>query len=209
MTEAFAEAFVAAQREFPTISKGKTADMGNYSYSYADLGDVLESALPILHKHGIALSQPPVWSSGQVGVRTRLIHESGHIEDCGELQLSAGVNPQAAGSAMTYARRYAACAALGIVADEDDDGRTASQPRREPQVPQADLAGVIKAKVAIFKEWAEDVRGDVFKAHATTVFGDRPEGTKPRTPAEVEQVVKSMSEQYYEEHPPAEGEAPF
>ena len=132
----FAEAFLAAQKEFPTIAKTKTAKIptkagGEYSYKYADLGDVLAVALPILHKHGIALSQPPASEAGRVGVATRLIHVSGHVEDSGVLLLAAGDNAQAAGSAMTYARRYAACAALGIVADEDDDGAAASVPQRQ------------------------------------------------------------------------------
>lgn len=134
MTAEFAEAFLAAQKEFPTINKGKTAKIetnkGSYSYKYADLGDVLDSVLPILHKHGLGLSQPLVAADGRVGVGTRLYHTSGHVEDFGELLLPAGNTPQVAGSALTYARRYAACAALGIVADEDDDGRAASQPSK-------------------------------------------------------------------------------
>jgi hypothetical protein len=202
MSAEFAAAFLAAQREFPTIAKTKTADMGNYKYKYADLGDVLDQALPILHKHGIALSQPPASGDGSIGVHTRLIHESGHIEDCGTLLLPAGNNPQAAGSAMTYARRYAACAALGIVADEDDDGRAAREaPVREE--PPVDLAELIRVKVALFKEWTEDERREIWITHSQTVLSG-----KPQTASEVDQVVKSISEQYYEQFPPS-NERPF
>jgi hypothetical protein len=165
MSAEFAAAFLAAQKEFPTIAKTKTADMGNYKYKFADLGDVLDAALPILHRHGIALSQPPVSAAGQVGVSTRLIHESGHIEDCGELLLPAGGTPQNAGSAMTYARRYAACAALGIVADEDDDGRAASRPA-ETQLSDDELAqrGTNKLKAE-----ALELMGDSDEAKAIFV----------------------------------------
>ena len=56
---------------------------------------------------------------------------------------------QSVGSSITYAKRYAYCAILGIVADEDDDGNMASgnycenknnqsqpQQKRQPQQPQ-------------------------------------------------------------------------
>ena len=56
--------------------------------------------------------------------------------------LMAKQDPQGQGSAVTYARRYSYCAALGIVADEDDDGQAASQPapaaRTTRQPPRAD-----------------------------------------------------------------------
>lgn len=185
----FAAAFLAAQKEFPPIAKTKTADMGNYQYKFADLGDVLAEALPILHKNGLSLSQPLVSADGRVGVGTRLYHESGHVEEFGELLLSAGNTPQTAGSALTYARRYAACAALGIVADEDDAGRSASR----LVIPEVDLTDLIRMKVAEFTDWTEDERREVWTAHAEKELGG-----KPTSPAEVEKVIASMKTQYDE-----------
>ena len=37
-------------------------------------------------------------------------------------------DPQSQGSAVTYARRYSYMAALGLVADEDDDGNSGTRP---------------------------------------------------------------------------------
>ncbi len=178
--ELFNKALLAAQREFPTIHKGKTADMGNYSYQYADLGDIFDSALPILHKHGIALSQSPVSESGMVGVQTRLIHESGHVEDCGALLLPAGNNPQAAGSAMTYARRYAACAALGIVADEDDDGRAASQPP-EPELTPEQIAakGTNRLKAEALELLGDSDEAKALYKQAVAVYDLEPDDVVP------------------------------
>lgn len=149
----FNQALLAAQKEFPTIAKTKTATIptnsGSYSYKYADLGDVLDQALPILHKHGLALSQPGVSRDGRLGVLTRLVHQSGYSEDCGEVLLPAGNTPQAAGSAITYARRYGACAALGIVADEDDDAasvtRAIEDPYQDPDEPMPKATNQLKA----------------------------------------------------------------
>jgi hypothetical protein len=124
-------ALVAAQKELPTIPKKKTGKVTGqgkngsyeYSYKYADLPDVKAACDPILHEHGLAVSQFP----GADSLTTILLHESGEwIEESMSLHL-AKVDPQGHGSAITYARRYAYCAAVGICADEDDDGKRASR----------------------------------------------------------------------------------
>jgi hypothetical protein len=43
-------------------------------------------------------------------------------------------SPQAIGSAITYMRRYAISAVLGLIVEEDDDGNKASNPT--PLVPR-------------------------------------------------------------------------
>lgn len=212
MSEEFAKAFLAAQKEFPTIAKTKTAKIptksgGEYSYTYADLTDVLDAVRPVLHNNGLSVAQAAVSVEGGVGVETRLYHTSGHVEVFGPVVLPSGGDARAAGSAITYSRRYSLCAALGIAADEDTDGAQPTRP--DPQVEQVDLADVIRVKVAVFSKWSEEERKDAFKAHAVTVFGDRPEGSRPRNASEVDQVVKSMAEAYYEEHEPTPEEAPF
>ncbi len=115
------EAFAKAQSEFPTIAKTKTADMGTYSYSYADLGDTIDAVRPILVKHGLAFAQSAVTHDDKIGIETRIYHTSGHVEVFGPLYLSGGGDARAAGSAVTYARRYSLTAALGITSDEDTD----------------------------------------------------------------------------------------
>ena len=62
---------------------------------------------------------------------TMLIHKSGEWIS-GYLPIKPKVDdPQGMGSAITYARRYALSAMLGIVADDDDDAEIA-QARKEP-----------------------------------------------------------------------------
>jgi hypothetical protein len=130
------EAFVKAQAEFPSIHKDKTATIetkkgGQFSYSYADLPTILEQVNPVLKKHGFAVGQAVVSEDGNVGVETRIYHKSGHVEAFGPLFLPSGDDARSAGSAVTYARRYSLCAALGIATDEDDDGAAASRPAPE------------------------------------------------------------------------------
>lgn len=151
MSENVSAALLAAQREFPKIAKDKVAKIetsggGSYSYSYADLGSILEAVTPILHTHGLALAQDPVSEGAQVGVSTSLIHESGEALHFGALLLPAGKTPQSVGSAVTYARRYALAAVLGLNVDDDDDGQRASESISEAeQVERA--ANALKAKI--------------------------------------------------------------
>lgn len=92
---------------------------------YADLEATLDACKPILAACGIAVMQHPVSGPGGVGVHTWLIGH-GETMDCGEFVLPlAKQDPQGAGSAITYARRYALVSLFGL-AQEDDDANVAS-----------------------------------------------------------------------------------
>ena len=76
------------------------------------------------------LGQKVRHADGGLIVETILAHQSGETYSFGELFMPVGVakgmnQAQAFGSAETYARRYALSAALGVVADDDDDGQSA------------------------------------------------------------------------------------
>src|SRR5690606_30331183 len=74
---------------------------------------------PVLKKHGLAFSQ----FVDDGGLTTILLHESGEwIEARTSFDGISYSTAQELGSAITYLRRYALTAALGIAADEDDDG---------------------------------------------------------------------------------------
>jgi hypothetical protein len=133
MKTEWTEAFAKAQTKFPTIVKTKTATIptkagGSYSYSYADLGDTIDAVRPILVKYGLAFAQSAITSGDKIGIETRIYHTSGHVEVFGPLYLPAGGDARAAGSAVTYARRYSLTAALGITSDEDADAAGAETP---------------------------------------------------------------------------------
>jgi len=135
---AWAAAFVAAQAEMPEIPKARratirTRDGGQYAYSYADLPAILAAVSPVLAKHGLGVAQSVEIVDGGVAVRTRIYHVGGHVEELGPLVLPAGEDARAVGSAITYARRYSLCAALGISADEDDDAATAGKSVSAPR----------------------------------------------------------------------------
>ena len=98
----------------------------SYEYSYSDLGDSVEAAKPLLAEFGLAVTQLVGWKNGHDVLTTRVVHKSGQwFEDTARLIVPDNATPQVAGSAITYLRRYAYTAALGIVADTDDDGQLA------------------------------------------------------------------------------------
>jgi len=120
-----AEAYVAALGELQDVPRDRTADVGSYSYRYADLGAVLGEARPVLAKHSLALFQVPYVDDHDVVVETTVMHTSGQWIRFKELRLPAGQTAQSTGSAITYGRRYSAQGALGL-ATEDNDGQTAA-----------------------------------------------------------------------------------
>ena len=121
MTAKIAAAFVAAQAELTNPPKKSKANTGTYSYTYADLPAIIDHVRPVLAKHGLGISQDVLMEDGRLLIRTRIIHTSGECMEFGPLAGSVGGEWRSIGSGITYARRYALAAALGIAADEDGD----------------------------------------------------------------------------------------
>ncbi len=95
---------------------------------YADYASIVEAA-KVYAKYGIAVWQDVGLTDAGVEVTTRLTHTSGQWMQFGPLAVPLSKrDAHGVGSATTYAKRYALSAALGIAADEDDDGNAASQP---------------------------------------------------------------------------------
>lgn len=140
-TNELTKALAESQAEFAKITKSKTAEVtmktgGKYSYSYADLADVIDAVRPVLAKHQIATMQAIDLDSdtGNLVLITRLGHASGQWIEA-HYPLPSGASAQEMGSAVTYARRYSLSALTAIVAEDDDDGRQAPKatPKSRPQ----------------------------------------------------------------------------
>lgn len=143
-----AAALAAVQAALPTVHKGKTAsirsDKGSYGYSYADLSDVTAVVMPLLAKHGLSFTCTPrlVGDRGGYELAGILLHSSGERVE-GALPLTGGT-PQQLGSSITYMRRYLLGCMTGVVTDDDDDARAATEAahaaRREVHKAVADDA---------------------------------------------------------------------
>lgn len=123
-----AKALLAVQSQLqPAL---KDAENPFTKSSYATLNSVMDTCRTALLANGILLTQFPVPAeTGHLGLATKLIHaESGQWHSSLAVVPLPKADPQGYGSAQTYARRYALCAMLGIVT-EDDDGEGAKMPQ--------------------------------------------------------------------------------
>lgn len=97
-----------------------------FKSKYAPLETVLNTIRPILSKHGLSVIQAPSTDENNIVITTILIHDSGEFIEPKPLELKMDkVTAQGAGSAITYARRYALSSILGISSEDDDDGNNA------------------------------------------------------------------------------------
>lgn len=123
-----APALLAAQKKIgPAVKTGKNPF---FHSNYSTLGDVMEACKEILNEHGIVVLQPVgVGNSGSY-VETVLLHESGeYISDRMMLAVKSPNDPQALGSAISYARRYS-LQSMCFIPSSDDDAESAT-PREE------------------------------------------------------------------------------
>lgn len=130
-----AKALLAVQSQLqPAL---KDAENPFTKSNYATLNSVMDACRDALLTNGIWLTQYPVpapdhLGGGYLGLVTKLTHaESGQWQSSLAVVPLPKADPQGMGSAMTYTRRYALCAMLGIVA-EDDDAEGAKMREKSP-----------------------------------------------------------------------------
>lgn len=118
-----------------------------FKSTYANLSDILEAIKEPLDKAGLVIMQFPV----EDGLTTMLTHaESGEfIQATYKMPIAKQNDPQATGSAITYARRYAIAAILTLDIDDDDDGNSASGKGNKSEKNGKSQGIVISAKVGI------------------------------------------------------------
>lgn len=139
--DALAGALAKATAELENVGKGHKAQAGRASYTYANIADVLREVRPVLARHGLCVVAGQSLEEDAVVVVSRLLHESGqYLETDCRVPVDRQGGIHGVGSAITYARRYALLALLGIAA-EDDDGRRAqdNKPKRRGRAKEPDL----------------------------------------------------------------------
>lgn len=135
-----------ALRKFQVEMKAveRTADNPFFKSKYAPLEDIIEAIKQPLSNEGLSFSQFPEGD----GLTTVLMHESGEWMRA-TMRIHMGTKPQEHGSSITYARRYALSAVLGLATEPDDDGNVASQTRPAP------VKAPVAAKTALGRTEAE------------------------------------------------------
>ena len=120
-------ALAAALAKAQSNIKGALKDSSNpfFKSKYADLSSVWEACREPLTKQELSVIQTVSGDSTNIIVTTMLVHSSGEWVKDSLTMAPVKQDPQGAGSAITYARRYALAAIAGV-APEDDDGNAAS-----------------------------------------------------------------------------------
>jgi hypothetical protein len=142
-----AAALAKAQGELTNPEKSLTATIptsatgeGERTFRYASLASGLEIVRKCLGQHEIATIQTTAIDrdAGQIRLTTLLAHASGEwiASDWPVCPLSETASPKRMGAALTYARRYALFALVGIAAEDDLDAPDLSA-ETEPAAPIA------------------------------------------------------------------------
>lgn len=114
-----------------------------FKSKFADLNSVIDACVPVLNEEGIAVLQ----TVSADAVETVLLHESGeYVMSATPIVVAKQSDPQALGSAISYARRYG-LQAMPVLKAEDDDGEKAMGRRTgySEIAPPAALTTIIPA----------------------------------------------------------------
>lgn len=203
-----AEDLVKLQAALPVLPKDTSNPF--FKSKYTSLDTITEFIFPIMTRHNFAwITMPGIHpESGVPVLNYRLLHTSGESLD-GSMQLFLkSQDPQGQGSAITYARRYAITAVLGLVSDEDDDGNAAQKAANaartiDPPAPEEpaksvyeDVPGDSKLVPApITKKAKELIAAKGFTAKEMNSFLTATIGKdKPETKADYEDIIAALEE---------------
>jgi hypothetical protein len=106
--------------------EGAKKDSANpfFKSKYADLSSVWDAIRKALSDNGLSVIQSPEDAENGITVESMILHSSGQWIKSRYTMPVSKLDAQAVGSAITYARRYALAAMIGV-APEDDDGNKA------------------------------------------------------------------------------------
>lgn len=120
-SESIAELATALSQAQAEIKPAKKSGFNpHFKAHFATLEDIFNAAQLVLPRFGLSLIQSTELIDGVTLLRTVLLHSSGQWIDGLYPVLCQKNDPQGLGSGMTYSRRYAAMAMLGLPAEDDD-----------------------------------------------------------------------------------------
>ena len=167
----------------------------HFKNKYASLAGILDHIRKPMSECGLCVSQSVMRDS----VTTVLLHVSGeNLMAETAILCSQPNNPQAYGSAITYSRRYALSAILGIAADDDDDAQTAVKPTTPPKqnnplpappaAPKPAISQQAKLMFALSNEcgWSTET----LKGYISAQTGKA--SSKDLTPQEISKIIDHL-----------------
>lgn len=142
----FFTALAGFQSECPVVEKNHKASVkskkgedSSFTYGYSPIEDMVEAVKGLFVKYGLSWMVKPKQTREDVTAEVHVHHSNGHVEVTSftvPIDPSASMtDPQKAGSALTYATRYAFKAAFGIqTKGEDTDAQAEHRQASRRQV---------------------------------------------------------------------------
>lgn|SRR6202167_5603978 len=103
-----------------------------YKTKYASFASIVKASRPALTENGLAVTQRVTFESDISVLITMLLHTSGEYLSSTIKIRPTKEDPQSFGSYLSYIKRYAYAAIVGVICDdEDDDAEEAMVPHRD------------------------------------------------------------------------------
>ncbi len=118
------EALAKATYRFEDVAKDTINPF--FKSKYADLAALINATRPYLAECGLVVSQFPLMDGTRAGTTTIIAHSSGEWMESDLTLPITKADAQGAGSAITYARRYAYQSVLNVAGEVDDDANMAT-----------------------------------------------------------------------------------
>jgi hypothetical protein len=186
-----ATALCKFQGEVDKIIKTETNPF--FHNKYADLSSILDVVRNPMVKNGLSIVQFPV---GKCELETVLMHTSGEWMSGTYEMRPTKDDPQGAGSVITYQRRYALGAVLGLNIDIDDDGNKGSEPKKESENRPAVEKWMSEKQFETIKTLLSGTEKEEYERGIINfeMFSKFPYGMKKEYRAELESIVKKIKE---------------
>jgi hypothetical protein len=153
----------------------KTRENPHFRSKYADLAGVWEACRDALTANGLSVIQSPgELVDGRMAMTTQLCHKSGQWVR-GSLTIPLGkADAQAYGSAVTYSRRFALAAFVGV-SPADDDGEAATAAKPKPVAKSEPVISTSRKSSAQAKKDGDDVtiKAEIGKASTADLIAWR------------------------------------
>ena len=190
--KAFFEAVANFKSEAPRVKKDKFNSF--FKSNYTSLGNLLDTYNPVLGKHGLSISFPPVpqQEPKTLTVEGRLSHRLGHAES---ITMSAPVDQAAVGkqsgersrnpiqdirSTFTYLRSMICEALLGVAGTEgtvDDDGNGSGDGKMTPYeqweikaTEACEAANTLEDIIGWWPDFGTTIKKELKKAEAAKIY---------------------------------------
>ena len=150
----------------------KDANNPFFKANYADLESCIDASRAALVKNGLSVAQFVTSDGVGLALNTLLMHSSGEFIETACRVLTVKKDPQGEGSAITYYRRYAYAAAIGLVTSDDDGEGAMDRPHQETKASPKEPTRVAVTKEPVLMKDPGQYKMTFMKAHVGKSVAD-------------------------------------